>query len=229
MAFSHNPRIVTGDSLVLCLDAADKVSYPGSGTTWSDLSGNGNNGTFAGDPTFNSNYGGIIDFDGSGDYITIPDSSDWNIGTSDFAVEMWLNVDTISPASVALFNHYQSGNVDLRMIHHPSLGLLFYVNNTTYPSTGQNAVTLTANAWHHIVFTRVASTLKYYLDNSVVATQANFTTNIQDYSGALEIGRVEQSGILDGEIAITRFYVGEGLSQEEVNQNFNAQRGRFGI
>ena len=226
MGVQYNPGIVT-EGLVLSVDAADKTSYPGSGTTWTDLSGNGNDGTFAGDPTFNSNYGGIIDFDGSGDYITISDSSDWNIGTSDFAIEMWINSD--ANGSFALFNHYESSNVDLRFIHHSSLGLLFYVNNTVYPSNGQNAVTLTADAWHHIVFTRVASTLKYYLDKLVVATQASFTTNIQDYSGALEIGRVEQSTVFDGEIAITRFYVGRGLSEKEVLQNFNAQRGRFGV
>ena len=227
MAFFHSPNIVT-DGLVLSVDAADKTSYPGSGTTWTDLSGNGNNGTFAGDPAFNSSYGGVIEFDGTGDYITISDSSDWNIGTSDFAIEMWINTDSVG-STVALFNHYESSNVDLRIIHHDSLGLLFYVNNTTYPTNGQNAITLTANAWHHIVFTRVASTLKYYLDNTVVATQASFTTNIQDYSGALEIGRVEQSPSFDGEIAITRFYVGRGLSEKEVLQNFNAQRGRFGV
>ena len=226
MGVQYNPGIVT-EGLVLSVDAADKTSYPGSGTTWTDLSGNGNDGTFAGDPTFNSNYGGIIDFDGSGDYITISDSSDWNIGTSDFAIEMWINSD--ANGSFALFNHYESSNVDLRIIHHDVLGLLFYVNNTTYPTNGQSAVTLTANVWHHIVFTRVASTLKYYLDKLVVATQASFTTNIQDYSGALEIGRVEQSTVFDGEIAITRFYVGRGLSEKEVLQNFNAQRGRFGV
>ena len=226
MGVQYNPGIVT-EGLVLSVDAADKTSYPGSGTTWTDLSGNGNDGTFAGDPTFNSNYGGIIDFDGSGDYITISDSSDWNIGTSDFAIEMWINSD--ANGSFALFNHYESSNVDLRIIHHDALGLLFYVNNTTYPTNGQSAVTLTANVWHHIVFTRVASTLKYYLDKLVVATQASFTTNIQDYSGTLEIGRVEQSTVFDGEIAITRFYVGRGLSEKEVLQNFNAQRGRFGV
>ena len=57
MGVQYNPGIVT-EGLVLSVDAADKTSYPGSGTTWTDLSGNGNDGTFAGDPTFNSNYGG---------------------------------------------------------------------------------------------------------------------------------------------------------------------------
>lgn len=226
MGVHGGPNTVT-EGLVLSVDAADRESYVLGGQTWSDLSGNGHTGTLTGNPNFNSNCGGTLDFDGSGDYISFPDSSDWNIGTADFAVEQWINPD--SAGSQALFNHYQSGNVDLRIIHHPSLGLLFYINNTTYPTNGQGSVTLTANAWHHVVFTRVSSTLKYYLDNSVVATQGSFTTNIQDYSGALEIGRTEQSGMYTGEVAITRFYVGKGLTTTEVSQNFNALRQRFGI
>jgi hypothetical protein len=51
MALSHSPKIVT-DGLVLCLDAGDGKSYSGSGTTWTDRSGNGNNGTLTNDPTF---------------------------------------------------------------------------------------------------------------------------------------------------------------------------------
>jgi hypothetical protein len=109
------------------------------------------------------------------------------------------------------------------------LGLLFYINNTVYPTNGQNAVTLTANAWHHIVFTRVGNNLRYYLDTVKVAEDASFTTNIPSYSGAVEIGRVEESAMYDGEIAITRFYVGRGLSAKEVLQHFNAKRSRFGV
>ena len=72
MALSHSPKIVT-DGLVLCLDAGDRKSYSGSGTTWSDRSGNGYNATLNNGPTFNSANGGSIDFDGSNDYATITD------------------------------------------------------------------------------------------------------------------------------------------------------------
>ena len=212
---------------------------------WKDLSGNENHADLTsltytttsipgtprgGTPSspVRGHYRNDFSFNGSSDYVSIPDSSDWNIGTGDFAVEMWINSDT--NGSFALFNHYQGSNVDFRLIHHSSLGLLLYVNNTVYPSNGQNAVTLTANAWHHIVFTRVGGkNLKYYLDNTVVAEDASFTTNIQDYSGALEIGRTEQSSYFDGEIAITRFYVGRGLTTSEVSQHFNAHRSKFGV
>ena len=77
MATNYSPKIVT-DGLVLCLDAADKNSYSGSIhggvlSTWSDLSGQGNNGTISGS-TFDTGSGGSINFDGSNDYVELPTS-----------------------------------------------------------------------------------------------------------------------------------------------------------
>ena len=60
MGLAHSPRIVT-DGLVLCLDAASKRSYPGTGTTWTDLKG-GNNGTLTNGPTFDTGNGGECSF-----------------------------------------------------------------------------------------------------------------------------------------------------------------------
>ena len=68
MSLNHSPKIVT-NGLVLCLDAADKKSYPGTGTTWFDRSGNGNNGILVNSPTFNSGNGGSIVFVGHNDYV----------------------------------------------------------------------------------------------------------------------------------------------------------------
>ena len=64
MAFNYSPKIVT-DGLVLCLDAGNPNSYPGSGNTWTDLSRGRNNGTLTNGPTFDSGNGGSIVFDGS--------------------------------------------------------------------------------------------------------------------------------------------------------------------
>ncbi len=71
MAISYNTSIVTA-GLVCYLDAANPKSYSGSGTTWADLSGTGNNGTLTNGPTFSSVNGGVIVLDGVNDYIDIP-------------------------------------------------------------------------------------------------------------------------------------------------------------
>jgi hypothetical protein len=69
MGVGYNPRIVT-DGLVLCLDAANKRSYPGSGTTWIDKVG-GNDGTLINGLTFSSDNGGSLSFDGGDDYVDL--------------------------------------------------------------------------------------------------------------------------------------------------------------
>ena len=70
MAGSSGPDLVQ-NGLVLALDAADKNSYVGSGTTWRDLSGNSNNGTLINSPTFSGGNGGNFSFDGADDYCGI--------------------------------------------------------------------------------------------------------------------------------------------------------------
>ena len=84
MGVGYNPKIVT-DGLVLCLDAANKRSYPGSGTTWIDKVG-GNDGTLTNGPTFGGGNGGVIEFDGTNQYAAIPHDNIFNFGVGDFSV-----------------------------------------------------------------------------------------------------------------------------------------------
>ena len=85
------PNIIT-DGLVLALDAANSRSYPGTGTTWSDLSGNGNSGTLTNGPTFNSGNGGSIVFDGVDDNISFSGNTfNYSPGTSgEVSLEIWV-------------------------------------------------------------------------------------------------------------------------------------------
>ena len=78
---------ISESGLVLALDAADRNSYPGSGTTWTDLSGNGNNGTLTNGPTYNSGNLGSLVFDGSNDQVNL---SLFSI-TNNFSVELWFS------------------------------------------------------------------------------------------------------------------------------------------
>ena len=94
MSTVQSGHIVT-DGLVLALDAANAKSYPGSGTTWSDLSGNRNTGTLTNGPTFNSGNGGGIVFDGVDDYVDCGNSSTLQINQG--TISAW--VKTSSPGS----------------------------------------------------------------------------------------------------------------------------------
>ena len=68
MSTRYNPSIVR-DNIVQYLDAANTKSYPGSGTSWTDISGKSNNGTLTNGPTFDSGNKGSFGFDGSNDYV----------------------------------------------------------------------------------------------------------------------------------------------------------------
>lgn len=85
MATAGGPNIVT-DGLVLALDASNKKSFPGSGTTWYDLSGNGNDATLFNTPTYTTANGGRFEFDGTYEYLNFPEISFTN---QDFTLEFW--------------------------------------------------------------------------------------------------------------------------------------------
>jgi hypothetical protein len=94
MATIGGSNIVTS-GLILSLDAANSRSYPGSGTTWSDLSGNGNTGTLTNGPTFSNNS---LVFDGTNDYSTTPDST--SLRPASFSIDTWFR-----PTSFGTYNN----------------------------------------------------------------------------------------------------------------------------
>ena len=102
MSIFYNPRIVT-DGLVLALDAGNTKSYPGSGTTWTDLSGRGNTGTLTNGPTYSSANGGSIVFDGTNDHVTMSGNniSGLSAETTDFSICIWVKYN--STASYGAF------------------------------------------------------------------------------------------------------------------------------
>lgn len=113
MGFYRGPHIVT-DGLVLALDAANPTSYPGSGTTWRDLSGNNNSGSLVNGPTFNSVNGGSIVFDGSNDYVNIPYAGNTSNSFTFTIVMKCNNMDSNTSLNrQTLFGLSQNGNAAL--------------------------------------------------------------------------------------------------------------------
>ena len=228
------------------MDAGNLASYPGSGTTWFDLSGNSLNGTLTNGPTFSfSDSSSSIVFDGTNDYVNIPASSLFNFGSGDFSVELAIYYN----ASTGSDNIYRpafmlgSGSTYLALYKWRSgagngVFVDYSVSGSRYTITTTNSVpspvvnnTITSplydvnGKWTHFVI-RVSSNVMTLYINSVsygsVNLASRWNTNL-----ALTIGTGEGDYML-GLIPYFKLY-NRALSAAEILQNFNYYRSRYGI
>ena len=215
MGVLYNSRIVT-DGLVFCLDAGDKMSYPGAGTTWTDLSKNRNNGTLTNGPTFNSANGGSIVFDGSNDYNLL--SSDINLGTQ-ASINVWLQCS--NDAVIAGGTSYSNGGYLLA-----SSSSTFYMSaNGSYGNFNYN-ISNTTNTWKNLSVSRNASSASLYVNGVFYSSISISSTNGMRFRaiGAYDNGTYP----MNGQIALMQVY-NRALSAQEIKQNYKATKGRFGL
>lgn len=227
MSFAHSPQIVT-NGLVLALDAGNIKSYPGTGTTWFDKSGNGYNGTLTNGPTFSSANGGSIVFDGVNDYITGLNNTFMNGATSG-SFEAWINTSNVGSPYYMIYNTIigKASGPDNGFGFNNNGTLLLRLNNVNTSGT----TTVPLNAWNYVVGTWDATNVKIYLNGTLETNNATAGRSWEASVYATEIGRVYQGsggGSFTGKIANCKVY-NRALSASEVQQNFNALRGRFGI
>jgi hypothetical protein len=232
MGVTYNPRIVT-DGLVLCLDAANIKSYPGSGTTWTDLSGNGNNGTLTNGPTYSSNNSGSIVFDGVDDYVNAG-----NLGSffTQGTISYWMNSSAVENYRNPFHTHYLGSNRGIRFEQYSSANPFGGFNAIIGNDSGDNSVydyspgdILTANIWYNVVlvWNTSSNNVVGYL-NSIQKFNASHTlwaTTLPSIS--IGVG-FDSSRYFRGIISNTTIY-NRALSATEIQQNFNATRGRYGI
>jgi hypothetical protein len=223
-------QIVT-DGLVLCLNASDRNSYVSGSTTWNDVSGRGNNGTLTNGPTFNSLNGGSIVFDGTNDYVVVPESSSVDITTNTITFGGWCY-----PTISNLYQHIvvNTGGGDLNRQY--GMWLSQFGTSKIYRNlngvVSQDNVNISTpwqvNAWNYIMLVYNGSTIKIYL-NGVQVHNENASGNItQTNSNVFIGGEPSQSYFFNGRIASSQIY-NRALSAQEVLQNYNALKSRFGI
>jgi hypothetical protein len=211
-----NQKIVT-NGLVLNYDAAQLRSYPTTGITWTDLSGNSNNGTLTNGPTFSSDNGGTIVFDGTNDSVPTTYGPTFN----DFSVIGWFKSTANIGYSRIIDKDYQFGMWIGRNASVPNSwgGGVRYTN---FPYG--NFITLTDGAWHMIACVRQGSTQTIYGDGSSNNASSTGSTS------ALSTQVFSISGFTSfaGSIPIIQIY-NRALSATEIQQNFNALKSRFGL
>ena len=223
---AHAGPDAADNGLVLALDAADANSYPSSGgSTWYDLMGN-SNGTLTGEPTFSSDNGGTIVFDGTDDVINCGSSDDFAFGTGDFTIEVWCNPDTFGFNKGIISISPSGGNATTNW------QIRYNNQNVRWNYSGSSDIisnsTVSAGEWTHIVATRSGTALTLYI-NAVSKGTGSSSANLSD-NGTLRIGTSrDQSGYFNGKISNVKLYKGKALTAAEVTQNFNALKGRYGI
>jgi len=237
----HSPRIVT-DGLVLCLDAANAKSYPGSGTTWSDLSGNGNNGTLVNGVGYNSSNGGYLSFDGVNDYVRCtPKNSTTNGlyfgGATSISVSAWVKNNTTNT-----FNNFvmYEDNVNLNGVepvrlatrgHQGDNTALFAITQSDISNSATSNTILNDTDYYHLTGTFGGGYVKIYVNGifeSQVSLSGSMDVPISGTSARWFIGsgELDSSRFLNGNIAQASIY-NRALTASEVQQNYNALKSRF--
>jgi hypothetical protein len=225
MAFSNGPKIIT-DGLVLNLSAFDRNSYVSGSTTWNDVSGRGNNGTLVNGPTFNSSNGGSIVFDGTNDYVGTTYTANTLNNTTQ---NVWYKWDGVNQIKALTYLGNSSTNGFGFLIHDGGssgnignkVGILY--GGAAYNAITPNFATLTAS-WAYFTIIRTSTTTTLYV-NGVLIGSTNTTPNLgATYEFDYGDGIVGASGSV-GSIS---FY-NRALSFQEVLQNYNATKSRFGL
>ncbi|CAB4123183.1 Concanavalin A-like lectin/glucanases superfamily [uncultured Caudovirales phage] len=275
MTLYYGANIVTS-GLVMLLDAANPKSYPGSGTTWSDISRNGNNGTLVGSPTYSANNNGYFTFNGSTQYANTATSV--NLG-SVFTISAWIYPTTAGSCSTILSNIYNGAT---------SNGFKFFINTfqtsdrtiqieTGNGSLGQSTISasgsITYSTWNHVVavLNKTAGTGTIYLNGSLLTSgsiRTDLSSNNILYVGTAisnpnfaatgtvssvkrgiipgfvnetrtSLQRIIRSNFINeaatdltlkyfGRLSVIGVYTVE-FTADQVTQNFNAYRGRYGL
>ena len=224
MAILTRNNIVT-NGLVLYLDAANKISYPGTGTTWNDISGRGNNGTLTNGPGFDV-IGGIT-LDGQNDHVNIPYVGNTSNSFTFTIVMKCNNMDSNTNNRQTLFGLSQNGNAAFRQFDVEiwgNTGRGFRGNGVDFSSynwtlgvdaNNINVYTITLNSTGHSIY--VNGTLRNTISQSLTA---NFDR--------IWLGRRASDNYWNG-ICYSFSMYNRILTAQEIQQNYNATKVRFGL
>lgn len=230
MAVIGGPKIIN-NGLILALDAADRNSYSGSGNSWYDLSGNNETAALTNGPTFNSQNGGSIVFDGVNDYARTPSLSLTGSETT-LTISCWFKPTAVN-LTACIISLGDEANYKRR---------IFVQRDSRIEANGYFADyssalgILSANTWSNVVIvysSLTVNTIQLYNNGTLIsgtasgtsATLSAFTNTAVTICGNNAATPAEYG---NGSIANVLIY-NRNLSATEVLQNFNASRKRFNI
>lgn len=219
--FKDNCTVQASASLIRSYDVSNMLSYPGSGTTLADVSGNAVDGTLVNGVGYNNSNGGSLVFDGNDDYVSF--SSGFS-STDNLTYEAWVNPSSLGGWGVVL-NH-DSWNTGY--IHFQFAGnlLQFALNGE---SDKYSTYSFNTNTWYQVaaVYSKSAKTISFYVNGSLTNTE-NYSNPPTITNTNLKMGAWDGSRFFSGKIGLVRIY-NSALSASDIQTNFNGSKTRFGL
>lgn len=220
-------RQISTDGLLVQLDAGNINSYAGSGTTWTDLSGKGYNGTMYNTPTYNSSSPSNLQLNGSNQYIELGSFFNYQY----FTISLLVNPASSQNIYADIFDNNHSGTQNFVCQQNASNTNQYeFTVIGTSNSSASGLFTLSANIWTHLTFTFNGSVARSYINGTLFGTGGSCTPNYVSPSFRL--------GCWAGFGNLSRFWNGKygnfivynrALSATEILRNYNAQKTRFGL
>lgn len=235
MGIYRGPNTVT-EGLVFAVDAGSPRSYSGTGNTVNDIVKNHPGGALSGGASvIDSNY---FNFDGVNDSLEFATNDIFEHGTSPFSMEVWVRL--LDNTGTGNFNAVVGGGNPL--CDGCNGGYFIFINGTDatainlrFDASGSGnldslsynrGTTFEDGAFHHIVGLRDGTNTKIYLDGTLVATGTDNAPNVNDIGVFYVSGWSNYKGNMD--VATSKMY-SRALTADEVSQNFNASKSRFGL
>jgi hypothetical protein len=215
MSYKYGPSIVT-DGLVFYVDAANSKSYPGTGTTWYNLVGS-NNGTLLNSPTYSSDNGGAIVFDGTNEHVVL----DQTISLTDFTITAAFKITSYGNGWAMFF-----GNTDTDNFVGSADRVLLRVQDDSSANSDLSYTTDLLNGVHFLQVTQSGNTSTWYLDGQNIGTSSHSNYAGMSITRMVFYETANALGIWGGNYYMASIY-DRALSASEVLQNYNALKNRF--
>jgi Concanavalin A-like lectin/glucanases superfamily len=221
---------IVENGLVLYLDAGTSTSYSGTGNTWTDLSGNGNNGTLTNGPTYSSANGGSLSFDGVDDYVRLANPPIQ--GTGSFTI-ISISKLTGGTGGRIVFGGGSDSTTGF-YAHHYALnaqgGTKWISGWGSANSASLSIQDYDLTSYHYGASVYNGSTHTTYTDGiqGTIASKTNSNLDNPSYWSIGSAGGNVGGNNFGGNISVVMAY-NRALTAAEVSQNYNALRGRYGI
>lgn len=227
MAYNTFAPIVN-TNLVLCLDSVNSKSYPGTGSSFYDLTSSGYNFNFASSPP---NFTGVLNFDGVTDYGTMSYNSTFDLSSTSFTIEGYFMSNSFASGQCLISKDTYGFNFDWGLVISDSVTLTFWSAGSATNVTA-TVPSMIPGRWYHYVVTadkNITNDIRIYLDGILYQGPTNMdVTNSSQISltvGALG-GITTQTYYLNGSLSTVRIYRYR-LSDSQILQNYNTLKNRF--